>query len=286
MPGSSGRFNLYVEGFVVLMSVSIDVYLVAGPGGELALSPALDNSSDSLYVASAECVELKELAEEGRTFEEWVVEDFIGDLEEYLDDLKDAVFYRCATDKRVRAWLTERGFSLPVLRYGHRLGANGVPHLANTGADYRQQVDRLISFDLMRYGNGPACIRMNREPALSRFIAVEDPRNPRWVLQRWDWNAEGWADYGVAQSAVSSGCLWPSEVFFSKYGDLADVTHQLAGDHACALEEALDALSLDGTKHRVDPFVRYIGTGAQCGLALKHYARVYEGEVITLGRPE
>lgn len=92
MPGSSGRFNLYVEGFVVLMSVSIDVCLVMGPGGELALSPALDNSPGSLYVASAECVELKELAEEGRTFEEWVVEDFIGDLEEYLDDLKDSVF--------------------------------------------------------------------------------------------------------------------------------------------------------------------------------------------------
>lgn len=200
------------------MSVSIDVCLVMGPGGELALSPALDNSSGSLYVASAECVELKELAEEGRTFEEWVVEDFIGDLEEYLDDLKDSVFYRCATDKRVRAWLNERGFSLPILRYGHRLGANGVPHLANTGADYRQQVDRLISFDLMSYGNGPACIRMNREPALSRFIAVEDPCNPRWVLQRWDWNAEGWADYGVVQSAVSSGCLWPSEVFSPNMG--------------------------------------------------------------------
>lgn len=268
------------------MSVSIDVYLVMGPGGKLALSTALNNSSDSLYVASNECVELEELAKEGRTFEEWVVEDFIGSLEEYLDDLKYAVFYRCATDKRVRAWLTERGFILPVLRYSHRLGTNGVPHLANTEADYQQQVDRLISFDLMSYRNGPACIRMNREPALSRFIAVEDPCNPYWVLQRWDWDAEGWADYGVVQSAVSSGCLWPSEVFFSKYGDLADVTHQLAGDHACALEEALDALSLDGTKHRVDPFVRYIGTGAQCGLDLKHYARVYEGEIITLGRPE
>lgn len=268
------------------MSNPIDLYLATSLYETLALSTSPDDSPDSVHIASYGCGEIYDLEEEGRTFEEWVVEDFIGDLEEYLDDLKDSVFYRYATDKRVRAWLNERGFSLPILRYGHRLGANGVPHLANTGADYRQQVDRLISFDLMHYGNGPACIRMNREPALSRFIAVEDPRNPRWVLQRWGWNAEGWADYGVAQSAVSSGCLWPSEVFFSKYGDLADVTHQLEADHACALEEALDALSLDGTKHRVDPFVRYIGTGAQCGLDLKHYARVYEGEIITLSRSE
>ena len=37
--------------------------------------------------------------------------------------------------------------------------------------------------------------------------------------------------------------------------------------------------SLDGAKHMVLPYLRYVGNGAECGLNLNHPSSVYEGEI-------
>jgi len=62
-------------------------------------------------------------------------------------------------------------------------------------------------------------------------------------------------------------------------GNPEGITHRLTGLRARELEEALDGLSLDGTKHMVFPYLRYVGNGAQCGLNLNHPSSVYEGEI-------
>lgn len=267
------------------MSQPIDLYLATDLYETLALSTSPNNSPDSVHIASYGCGEIYDLEEEGRTFEEWVKEDFIKNPNEYLGNLWDSLLYSYAVDTRVYNWLTERGFILPVLRYDkdkywRQPDGTGVPYLANDSRDYTRQVDRLFDLTLLYDKGGNPYVRLERRPAICRFIAVDDQRNlPYWMIQQWDWAAEDWAKHGTVRSEVFGEPLEPHRLQVPEDGNPEGITHRLTGLRARELEEALDGLSLDGTQHMVLPYLRYIGNGAQCGLNLNHPSSVYEGEI-------
>lgn len=268
------------------MSNPIDLYLATSLYETLALSTSPDDSPDSVHIASYGCGEIYDLEEEGRTFEDWVKEDFVKNLDEYLGILWDSLLYGYAADTRVYNWLNERGFSLPVLRYDKDMywrqpDGTGVPYRANDSRDYARQVDRLFDLTLLFDKEGNPFVRLERRrPTLCRFIAVDDQCNlPYWLIQQWDWVAEDWAKHGIVRSEVYGEPLEPHRLQVPEDGNPEGITHRLSGLRARELEEALDGLSLNGTKHLVSPYLRYIGNGAQCGLNLNHPSTVYEGEI-------
>ena len=267
------------------MSNPIDLYLATDLYDTLALSTSADDSPSSLHIASYGCNEIQDLKEGERTFEDWVREDFIKSPDDYLGTLWDSILYSYAVDTRVYNWLTERGFILPVLRhdkdkYWRQPDGTGVPYLANDSRDYARQVDRLFDLTLLHDKDGNPFVRMERRPALCRFIAVDDQRNlPYWLIQQWDWSTEDWAKHSTVRSEVFGEPLEPHRLKVPEDGNPEGITHRLTGLRARELEEALDGLSLDGTKHMVFPYLRYVGNGTECGLNLNHPSSVYEGEI-------
>ena len=265
------------------MSNPIDLYLATDMYETLALSTDPNDAPGALHIASYCCDQIHELKEDDEpTFEEWVNEEFLEYPDEYLSNLKDSILYHYATDTRVYTWLNERGFNLPVLRYDEGETDNtAVPYLANHyGMDYGHQVSRLIRLTLMYREDGTPYVRLTRQTEFCRFIAVEDPGNPHWLVQQWDWSTEAWSDYSVVRSEVYGEPLGPSCVDLPEDENPNGITHRMTGVRVRELEEALDSLSLNGTKHLILPYLSYIGNGPQCGLELNHPSSVYEGEII------
>lgn len=267
------------------MSNPIDLFLATDSYNMLALGTRADGSSSSMHIASCECSALQKFVEEGHTFRDWVKEEFIKSPNKYLNDLRDSILYRYGTERHVHDWLNDRGFYLPVLRHDENrhlrfLQSSGVPFLSNTSRIYLRQVDRLFDLTLLYDWGGNPYVRLERRPVLCRFIAVDDQRNlPYWLIQPWDWNIENWAKYGIVRSEVFGEPLEPHCLKVPEDGNPEGITHRLTGLRARELEEALDGQSLDGAKHMVLPYLRYVGNGAECGLNLNHPSSVYEGEI-------
>lgn len=267
------------------MSNPIGLYLATDSDNMLALSTSADDSPGSLHIASCECGTLQKFIQEGHTFQDWVKEEFIKSPNKYLSDLRDSILYRYGTERLVHDWLNDQGFYLPVLRHDENrrlrfLKGSGVPFLANTSRVYLRQVDRLIDLTLLYDWGGHPYVRLERRPAICRFVAVDDRRNlSYWLVQQWDWNIEGWAKHGIVRSEVFGESLEPHCLKVPEDGNPEGITHRLSGLRARELEEALDGLSLDGAKHMVFPYLRYVGNGAECGLNLNHPSTVYEGEI-------
>lgn len=165
-------------------------------------------------------------------------------------------------------------------KYLRQPDGTGVPYLANDSRDYTRQLYRLFDLTLLYDKEGNPFVRMERRPAICRFIAVDDQRNlPYWLIQPWDWSAEDWAKYGIVRSEVFGEPLEPHRLQVPEDGNQEGITHRMTGLRARELEEALDGLSLDGAKHMVLPYLRYVGNGAECDLNLNHPSSVYEGEI-------
>lgn len=272
-----------------MSSTRIRLYPVEADYGFLGLSTAPASEAEGLHLGGCRVSALEELEDEGLSFEQWLEDSFYTGDRELLDNLTRSILYNASEEGAVRAFLQERGFTLPTLRIAD-LGdvepsdASGIPPLVN---ETDEVVERL--FELIDLYVGPGkdsefalWLRPSAHRTV-RLLAVHDEESPRWIVQPWDWEMEDWACYCEVQVPLSGA---PEALqSFPRGSSVKNLrgmpvlgTHSILADQK-ALMDALDAAGLFGSSHFVSPGVFYVGRGEKHGIELDSPVEVYTVKV-------
>lgn len=275
-----------------MASTRIRLYPVEADYGFLGLSTAPASDAQGLHLGGCMVSALEELENEGVGFEQWLEDSFYTGDRELFDNLTRSILYNASEDEAVRAFLQERGFTLPSLRIAdlgdvEPVDASGIPPLVN---ETDEVVGRL--FELVDLYVGPAEdgeFALWLRPSARRtvhLLAVHDDESPRWIVQPWDWEMEDWAGYceiqvplsGAPESLQSFPHLPSSSPLKNLRGMPILGTHSILNDQQ-AITDALDTAKLFDSSHFVSPGVFHLGSGEKHGIELDAPVEVYAVKV-------
>ena len=192
-----------------MSSTRIRLYPVEADYGFLGLSTAPASEAEGLHLGGCRVSALEELEDEGLSFEQWLEDSFYTGDRELLDNLTRSILYNASEEGAVRAFLQERGFTLPTLRIAD-LGdvepsdASGIPPLVNETDEVVERLFELIDLYVGPGEDGEFALWLRPSARRTvRLLAVHDDESPRWIVQPWDWEMEDWAGYCEIQVPLS-----------------------------------------------------------------------------------
>jgi len=272
-----------------MSSSRIRLYPVEADYGFLGLSTAPASDAEGLHLGGCMVSALEELEDEGVSFEQWLEDSFYTGDRELLDNLTRSILYNASEEGAVRAFLQERGFTLPTLRIAD-LGdvepsdASGIPPLVNETDEVVERLFELIDLYVGPGEDGEFALWLR--PSAHRtvhLLAVDDDDNPHWVVQPWDWETEDWAGYSEIQAPLSRAPevlqSFARESLVKNFrGMPVPVIYSILNDQK-AITDALDAAELFGSSHYVFPGAFHLGSGEKHGIELDAPVEVYAVKV-------
>lgn len=272
-----------------MASSRIRLYPVEADYGFLGLSTAPSSSPEALHLGGCMVSALEELEDEGVSFEQWLKESFYTGDEDLFNNLTRSILYNASREGAVRAFLQERGFTLPTLRIAD-LGeveptdTSGIPPLVNETDEVVERLFELIGLYVGPAEDGELALWLYpRTHRTVHLLAVHDDENPHWVVQPWDWETEDWAGYSEIQAPLSRAPevlqSFARESLVKNFrGMPVPVIYSILNDQK-ALTDALDAAELFGSSHYVFPGAFHLGSGEKYGIELDAPVEVYAAKV-------
>lgn len=272
-----------------MASSRIRLYPVEADYGFLGLSTAPSSSPEALHLGGCMVSALEELEDEGVSFEQWLKESFYTGDEDLFNNLTRSILYNASREGAVRAFLQERGFTLPTPRIAD-LGeveptdASGIPPLVNETDEVVERLFELIGLYVGPAEDGELALWLYpRTHRTVHLLAVHDDENPHWVVQPWDWETEDWAGYSEIQAPLSRAPevlqSFARESLVKNFrGMPVPVIYSILNDQK-ALTDALDAAELFGSSHYVFPGAFHLGSGEKYGIELDAPVEVYAAKV-------